>query len=118
METTGDLDHNTSVNRASNRPSLGEDRDVVSHLVSISPERSRHSALPFHFVALKNIRNSSRAGSVCERVQLNANVLSAMLTLDTGGGACTVKRLVGGQLDVSTGALTAAVVYGARCCAL
>ena len=55
---------------------------------------------------------------MCERVQLNANVLSAMLTLDTGGGACTVKRLVGGQLDVSTGALTAAVVYGARCCAL
>ena len=51
-------------------------------------------------------------------MQLNANVLSAMLTLDTGGGACTVKRLVGGQLDVSTGALTAAVVYGARCCAL
>lgn len=85
----------------------------MSH-VSLFIQRSfypsnAHAIQPFSFIA------EAPPVCVCVRVQLNANVLSAMLTLDTGGGACTVKRLVGGQLDVSTGALTAAVVYGAPC---
>jgi len=43
---------------------------------------------------------------------VKADVLSAMLDLDSGGGACRVKRIVGGQLHITTGELDVDVLYG------